>query len=81
VPTPPGRQTASAALIGVTRNLPGELGSYAITVYALAPGRIASPSVRKASVAATDAMIDATPLRRLDKPFEVADVCCCLTSP
>jgi len=72
LPTPLDRQTASAALIGVTRHLPGELGPYAITVYALVPGCIATPPVRKVSDAANNTMIDVTPLRCLGETSEVA---------
>ena len=72
LPTPLDRQTASAALIGVTRHLPGEPGPYAITVYALVQGRIATPPVRKVSDAANNTMIGVTPLRRLGETSEVA---------
>lgn len=70
-----------AALIGFTRHLAGELGPHGITVNAMAPGRIATPLVRTVSEAANNAVVNATPLRRLGEPSEVADVCCYLTSP
>jgi len=73
--------TTKAALIGFTRHLAGELGPHGITVNALAPGRIATPLVRTVSDEANNAVVAATPLRRLGEPSEVADVCCYLTSP
>ena len=72
--------TTKAALIGMTRHLAGELGPHGITVNALAPGRIDTPMVAGAPRAANDAVIAATPLRRLGKPAEVADACLFLTS-
>jgi len=72
--------TTKAALIGMTRHLAGELGPHGITVNALAPGRIDTPMVAGAPRAANDAVIAATPLRRLGQPVEVADACLFLTS-
>lgn len=72
--------TTKAALIGMTRHLAGELGPYGITVNALAPGRIDTPMVAGAPQAANDAVVAATPLRRLGTPDEVAAACLFLTS-
>jgi 3-oxoacyl-[acyl-carrier protein] reductase len=72
--------TTKAALIGFTRHLAGELGPHGITVNALAPGRIDTPLLRTVSAEANAAVVDQTPLRRLGKPAEVADVCCFLTA-
>ncbi|WP_420994890.1 SDR family oxidoreductase [Cupriavidus sp. 30B13] len=69
-----------AGLIGLTRHLAGELGPHGITVNALAPGRIDTPMVAGAPAAANAAVVDATPLRRLGTPHEVAHACAFLTS-
>lgn len=72
--------TTKAALIGMTRHLAGELGPHGITVNALAPGRIDTPMVAGAPHEANEAVVSATPLRRLGRPDEVADACLFLTS-
>jgi 3-oxoacyl-[acyl-carrier protein] reductase len=73
--------TTKAALIGLTRDLAGELGPYGITVNAIAPGRIDTPLMRTASAATNNAVIEQTALRRLGLPSEVAETACFLTSP
>jgi 3-oxoacyl-[acyl-carrier protein] reductase len=73
--------TTKAALIGLTRDLAGELGPHGITVNAIAPGRIDTPLVRTASNETNRAVIRETALRRLGNPQEVAEMACFLTSP
>jgi 3-oxoacyl-[acyl-carrier protein] reductase len=73
--------TTKAALIGMTRDLAGELGPYNITVNALAPGRINTPLMQTASKAVNDAIVQETALRRLGEPADVAQMCCFLTAP
>lgn len=73
--------TTKAALIGLTRDLAGELGPYGITVNAIAPGRINTPLMRSASPATNLAVVEQTALRRLGEPSEVAEMACFLTSP
>lgn len=73
--------TTKAALIGLTRDLAGELGPYGITVNAIAPGRIDTPLMHTASAATNNAVIEQTALRRLGLPSEVAEMACFLTSP
>lgn len=72
--------TTKAALIGMTRDLAGELGPHGITVNAIAPGRINTPLMRTASQATNDAVIGQTALRRLGEPSEVAEMACFLSS-
>lgn len=73
--------TTKAALIGMTRDLAGELGPHGITVNAIAPGRINTPLMRTASQATNDAVIQETALRRLGEPEDVAEMACFLTAP
>lgn len=72
---------SKAALIGFTKHLAGELGPHAITVNALAPGRIDTPLMRGSAPEANEAARLATPLRRLGTPDDVAQTCLFLTSP
>lgn len=72
--------STKAALIGFTRHLAGELGPYGITVNAIAPGRIDTPLLRTVAAEANEAVVQATPLRRLGTPEEVAQTCAWLTS-
>lgn len=73
--------TTKAALIGLTRDLAGELGPHGITVNAIAPGRIDTPLMRTSSAATNEAVINETALRRLGLPSEVAEMACFLTAP
>jgi 3-oxoacyl-[acyl-carrier protein] reductase len=70
-----------AGLIGFTKHLAGELGPDAITVNAVAPGRIDTPMMRGTASSANEAVRLATPLRRLGDPSDVAATCLFLTSP
>ncbi|MBU0724439.1 MAG: SDR family oxidoreductase [Alphaproteobacteria bacterium] len=72
--------TTKAGLIGFTRHLAGELGPYGITVNAIAPGRIDTPLMRGVASAVNDAIVEATPLRRLGQPQDVASAALFLTS-
>jgi len=69
-----------AALIGFTKHLAGELGPHGITVNALAPGRIDTPLMRGVAPEFNDAVRQATPLRRLGAPEDVAAACLFFTS-
>jgi len=69
-----------AALIGFTRHLAGELGSFGITVNAIAPGRIDTDMVAMAGEAANQRFVDQTPMGRLGEPSEAADLCLYLAS-
>ena len=72
--------TTKAALIGMTRDLAGELGPHGITVNAISPGRINTPLMRTAPNETNQAVIQETALRRLGDPQEVAEMACFLTS-
>jgi len=69
-----------AGLIGLTKHLAGELGPHAITVNAIAPGRIDTPLMRGTASAANDKVKEATPMRRFGAPEEVAQTALFLTS-
>lgn len=69
-----------AALIGLTKHLAGELGPHGIRVNAIAPGRIDTPMIRTVGDAVNAGQVAATPLRRLGKPEEVADLALYLAS-
>ncbi|MCG7360405.1 3-oxoacyl-ACP reductase FabG [Roseomonas sp. ACRSG] len=69
-----------AALIGLTKHLAGELGPYGIRVNAIAPGRIDTPLIRTVPDEVNQRQVAATPLRRLGKPEEVADLALYLAS-
>ena len=69
-----------AALIGFTRHLAGELGPYNVRVNAVAPGRIDTPMVQAIGEDANQRWVEQTPLRRLGRPEEIADLVLYLTS-
>ncbi len=68
-------------LIGWLKTLSRELGPDAITVNAIAPGRIDTERLREVYPdGPTEADLAAIPLRRLGAPGEIADVVCFLAS-
>lgn len=80
-----------AAVIGFTRNLAPELGPYDITVNAICPGSVDTPMIAEvlARIAsrtgmtqeeARKAMENSIPMRRLQKPEDVAALCVFLAS-
>ncbi|ROO30517.1 3-ketoacyl-ACP reductase [Salinisphaera orenii MK-B5] len=69
-----------AAIIGLTRHVAAELGPFNIRVNAMAPGRIETPMVLGVDASINDEQIGMTPLGRLGRPEEVADLAAYLTS-
>lgn len=70
---------AKAALHGATKSLAREVGSRGVTVNAVAPGIIASPSIEaRFDAAQIKAMV---PLQRAGTPEEVAELIAFLASP
>lgn len=65
---------SKSGVIGMTRVWARELGRYNITVNAIAPGFIETDMVRQMPAEILQMMIDRTPLRRLGKPEEIANV-------
>ncbi|WP_420565899.1 SDR family oxidoreductase [Thalassobaculum sp.] len=71
---------SKAGLIGMTKQLAGELGPSNINVNALAPGRIETPLMRGVDPAVNEAARLDTPMRRLGQPEDVASAALYLTS-
>lgn len=71
---------SKAGVIGLTRTLALELGKRGIRVNALAPGFIATPMTQTVPEKIRDRAIDATPLRRIGTPDEVAQAALFLAS-
>ncbi|TRX75690.1 SDR family oxidoreductase [Pseudomonas mangiferae] len=72
--------TTKAAVIGLTRQLAGELGPFGINVNAIAPGRIDTEMVAVAGDQANAVYVAQTPLGRLGTTREVASLCLYLAS-
>ncbi|MFX4222720.1 MAG: SDR family NAD(P)-dependent oxidoreductase [Thalassobaculum sp.] len=71
---------SKAGLIGMTKQLAGELGPSNINVNALAPGRIETPLMRGVNPEVNEAVRLDTPMRRLGTPEDVAAAALYLTS-
>lgn len=69
---------AKAGLIGAVKSLSREMASRGVTVNAVAPGLIESPSV--AAVLTPQQVREMVPARRVGRPEEVADLCAFLCS-
>lgn len=65
---------SKSGVIGMTHVWSRELGRYNITVNAVAPGFIETDMVRQMPVEILQRMIERTPLKRLGKPDEIANV-------
>ncbi|GAT09362.1 SDR family oxidoreductase [Mycolicibacterium novocastrense] len=75
---------AKSAVNGLTKTLALEYGPVGITVNAVPPGFIDTPMLRAAEVRGhlgdIQATIDATPVRRMGKPEDIAATCAFLVS-
>lgn len=71
---------SKAALIGATRNLAREFAQYHIRVNAVAPGMIETDMGRKIETGLRDRMLNKTILKRMGKPYEIANVVAFLAS-
>ncbi|MFQ5841703.1 MAG: 3-oxoacyl-ACP reductase FabG [Thermodesulfobacteriota bacterium] len=71
---------AKGGIIGLTKSIAKELGKSNITVNAVLPGLTDTPTIRKIPEKYKKMIIDATPLRRIARPEEIADVVAFLAS-
>jgi 3-oxoacyl-[acyl-carrier protein] reductase len=72
--------SAKAGLIGLTKSVARELGKYQINVNVVLPGLILTPTIAKMPEKYQNMVIENTPLRRLGRPEEVANVVAFLAS-
>ena len=72
--------SAKAGLIGLTKSVARELAKYQINVNAVLPGLILTPTIAKMPEKYQKLFIENTPLRRLGRPEEVANVVAFLAS-
>jgi len=72
--------SSKAGLIGLTRQVAGELGPFGVRVNAIAPGRIETEMTSATSAAAYQEQIAQTPLGRFGQASEVADMAVFLAS-
>jgi 3-oxoacyl-[acyl-carrier protein] reductase len=72
--------SAKAGIIGLTKSVARELGRYQINVNMVLPGLILTPTIAKMAEKYQNMIIEATPLRRIGQPEEVANVVAFLAS-
>lgn len=71
---------SKSGMIGFTKSIAKELGSWGVTCNAIAPGFIETDMSNQLSDEIKEKYITAIPLRRAGTPSEVADVVCFLSS-
>jgi 3-oxoacyl-[acyl-carrier protein] reductase len=72
--------SAKAGIIGLTKSAARELGRYQIHVNGVLPGLILTPTIAKMAEKYQNMIIENTPLRRIGRPEEVANVVAFLAS-
>ncbi|HSB06130.1 MAG TPA: 3-oxoacyl-ACP reductase FabG, partial [Thermodesulfobacteriota bacterium] len=72
--------TAKAGIIGLTKSVARELGRYQINVNVILPGLILTPTISKMAERYQKMIIEDTPLKRIGRPEEVANVASFLVS-
>jgi NAD(P)-dependent dehydrogenase (short-subunit alcohol dehydrogenase family) len=72
--------SAKAGIIGLTKSVAKELGRYQINVNVVLPGLILTPTIAKMPEKYRDMIIENTPLKRIGRPEEVANVVAFLVS-
>jgi 3-oxoacyl-[acyl-carrier protein] reductase len=71
---------AKAGIMGLTKSVARELGRYQINVNVVVPGLILTPTIAKMAEKYQNMIIENTPLKRMGKPEEVANVVAFLAS-
>jgi NAD(P)-dependent dehydrogenase (short-subunit alcohol dehydrogenase family) len=72
--------TAKAGIIGLTKSVAKELGRYQINVNVISPGLILTPTIAKMAEKYQNMIIENTPLKRIGRSEEVANVIAFLAS-
>ena len=72
---------SKAGIIGLTKSLAKELGPRTIRVNAVAPGYIDTAMTQALAAEVRQAIVDATPLRSIGRPSDVANAVLFLASP
>jgi 3-oxoacyl-[acyl-carrier protein] reductase len=72
---------AKAGIIGLAKSLAKELGGRGVRVNAIAPGYIDTPMTRALPDDVRRAIVEATPLKTIGEPGDVADAVVFLASP
>jgi len=72
--------SAKAGIIGLTKSVARELARYEIHVNAVLPGLILTPTIEKMAEKYRNRIIENTPLGRMGRPEEVANVVAFLAS-
>lgn len=66
--------TSKAGVVALTKSVALELATYGIRCNAILPGLIDTPMIARAQESTKSSMIAATPLGRLGRPEEIAEV-------
>ncbi|MHB8062815.1 MAG: SDR family NAD(P)-dependent oxidoreductase [Ruminiclostridium sp.] len=77
----PGYAATKAGIIGLTKSAARELAKYGISANVVAPGPIESEMTDSLDKDVMNQIIDATPLKRLGRVQEVAELVCQLANP